>query len=312
MTLGTWKKWNPYINFSCFLQKNTEGNSMIKNRTVKLSVLFFVLFALLGCASLPRPDEMKSEVAGYQLPRLPEDGKAIVYVIFEESWYKGIRFDVFIDDKEPESAAGYNMGGQYIFFNLTPGEHKILSKAENWAEINVSAKAGDVIFIRQEPYTGFLNARNKLSTLQEYEGKYYVKTLNPGTIVKGDLQNAPAVPIQARAEENDRADTFTGIVTGGNYAKGVGFSNINVRIEVTSDNGNKDSFFVRSDSILVDAGGKQIDYLYAIQSKGKRVEIACFTITDATGGDPSRSDFAYEIGKKGVRILRFLDWKIKD
>ena len=60
---------------------------------------------------------------------------------------------MFIDNKEPESAMGYNIGGQYIYFNLAHGEHKILSKAENWAEINVSAKAGDVIFIRQEPYS---------------------------------------------------------------------------------------------------------------------------------------------------------------
>ena len=280
---------------------------MIKKWVVKFGLLFFASFIIFGCASLPNPDQMKAEVATYQLPKLPQDGKAIVYVVFQESWYKGIRFDVFLDNQEPESGIGYNMGGQYIYFDLTPGEHKILSKAENWAEMNVSVKAGDIIFIRQEPYTGILNAKNKLLTLEDYEGKYFVKTLSTGIIF--NQQNVPTVPAQARLEQTAQAGTFTGTITGGNFAKGVGFSNINVLLEVTSDNNSKDHFYVRSDSILVDACGKQIDYLYAIQSKGKKVEIEHFIITDATGGDPSRNDFAFEIGKKGVRLMRFLDWK---
>jgi hypothetical protein len=107
--------------------------------------------------------------------------------------------------------------------------------------------------------------------------------------------------------QNAKADTYTGIVTGGNFAKGVGFSNMNVKLEVTADNSDKTIFFVRSDSKVIDASGKQIDYLEAFRSKDKKVEIKYFIITDATGGDPSRSDFAYEIGQKGVRELRFLE-----
>ena len=107
--------------------------------------------------------------------------------------------------------------------------------------------------------------------------------------------------------QNAKADTFIGTVTGGNFAKGVGYSNMNVKLEVTADNSDKATFFVRSDSKVIDAGGKQIDYLEAARSKDKKVEIKYFTITDATGGDPSRSDFAYEIGQKGVRELRFLE-----
>jgi hypothetical protein len=287
------------------------GITMIRNRAVGSGVLFFVSLVLLGCATLPQPEEMKAQVAAYQLPKLPEDGKAVLYVVFQEPWYSKIRFDVFLDNKEPASQIGYNMGGQYIYFDLTPGEHTILSKAENWAEIAVSVKAGDIVFIRQAPYTGFLNARNKLLTLEDYEGKYHVKTLATGTIINAAQGNLPPAPAQAQAqpEQNAMGNTITGTVTGGNFAKGVGFSNINVRIEVTSDNGVKESFFVRSDSILIDASGKQVDYLSAIQSKGEKVEIEHFIITDATGGDPSRSDFAFEIGKKGVRVMRFLEWK---
>jgi hypothetical protein len=120
-------------------------------------------------------------------------------------------------------------------------------------------------------------------------------------------QNSASMASTGIGTQNAKADTYTGTVTGGNFAKGVGFSNMNVKLEVTADNSDKAIFFVRSDSKVIDASGKQIDYLEAARSKDKKVEIKYFTITDATGGDPSRSDFAYEIGQKGVRELRFLE-----
>ena len=120
-------------------------------------------------------------------------------------------------------------------------------------------------------------------------------------------QNSASIASTGIGTQNEKADTYTGTVTGGNFAKGVGFSNMNIKLEVTADNSDKAIFFVRSDSKVFDASGKQIDYLEAARSKDKKVEIKYFTITDATGGDPSRSDFAYEIGQKGVRVLRFLE-----
>ena len=81
---------------------------------------------------------------------------------------------------------GFTRSSQYIYFNLKPGEHKIYSKAENWAETSVSAKAGDIIFIQQEPTMGILMARNNLFMLKDYEGKYHVKTLTAGTILKAE------------------------------------------------------------------------------------------------------------------------------
>jgi hypothetical protein len=173
---------------------------MIKNWVLKLGIIFFVLLMFLGCASVPRPDEMKTQVATYQLPRLPDEGKAIVYVVNPSSFAKhaskqGYMFKVFLDNNDPQSEVGSTLGQQYTYFNITPGEHKILSKAGNWAEINVSAKAGDIIFIRQEPYMGFTSLNIKLLNLQDYEGKYYVMTLTPGRIISHNQLNAPTAPI---------------------------------------------------------------------------------------------------------------------
>ncbi len=48
----------------------------------------------------------------------------------------------------------------------------------------LSAKAGDIIFIQQEPTIGIIMARNNLLRLEDYVGKYHVKMLKPGTMLK--------------------------------------------------------------------------------------------------------------------------------
>lgn len=153
-----------------------------------LAAVFFtaIFMALTGCASLPSTEQMKAEAAGYQLPKTPEPGKAIVYVVRPSGMGGLIRFNVFVDDQEANSEVGYTRSSQYIYFNLQPGSHKIYSKAENWAELQVNASAGDIIFIQQEPAMGIVMARNNIFKLEDYQGKYHVKTLTVGTILKAE------------------------------------------------------------------------------------------------------------------------------
>jgi len=96
-----------------------------------LLITFTALLLLSGCASLPTPSEMQEDIKGYQLPKLPTEGKAIVYVVRPSLLGGLVRFNVFVDDKEPNSEMGYTRNGQYIYFCLLPGDHQILSKAEN-------------------------------------------------------------------------------------------------------------------------------------------------------------------------------------
>lgn len=155
-----------------------------KSITTFLIACFILL--LTGCANLPSPDAMKAETANYQLPKLPDAGKAMVYVVRPSGLGGLIRFNVFVDDQEAASEMGYTRSSQYVYFAVQPGEHKIYSKAENWAETYVSAKAGDIIFIQQEPAMGIIMARNHLIKIEDYEGKYHVKTLTVGTIIKAE------------------------------------------------------------------------------------------------------------------------------
>jgi Protein of unknown function (DUF2846) len=144
------------------------------------------LLAMTGCASLPSPEIMKNEVATFKLPKLPDEGKAIVYMVRPSAMGGLVRFNVFLNDQEANSEMGFTRASQYIYFSVPPGDHKIYSKAENWGELQVSAKAGDIIFIEQELGMGIIMARNTLVKLDEVPGKYHVKTLQLGTILKTD------------------------------------------------------------------------------------------------------------------------------
>jgi hypothetical protein len=142
------------------------------------------LLIFTGCASLPSPEAMKTEVASFQLPKLPDAGKAMVYVVRPSGMGGLVRFNVFLNDQEANSEMGYTRAAQYIYFSVPPGNHKIYSKAENWAETSISANAGDVVFIEQELSVGVIMARNNLLKLDEVPGKYHVKKLALGTILK--------------------------------------------------------------------------------------------------------------------------------
>ena len=156
---------------------------------IRLGKIFLALAAtalFAGCATLPSPEQMKAEVATFQLPKLPAPDKAIVYVVRPSSLGGLVRFNVFLDDEQPASEMGFTRGSQYIHFNVTPGKHRLYSKAETAAEIEIDAKAGDIFFIQQEPSIGIIMARNNLMKLEELPGKYHVKTLTLGTVLKTD------------------------------------------------------------------------------------------------------------------------------
>jgi hypothetical protein len=157
-----------------------------RRRFFRTAALAAAIALLAGCATLPSPDTMKAEIAGFQLPKLPEPGKALVYVVRPSSVGGLIRFNVFLNDQEAPSEMGFTRGSQYIYFNVNPGDQKIFSKAENWAEAQFSVKAGDIVFVQQEAAMGIIMARNNLLRLEDVPGRYHVKTLQPGTILKSD------------------------------------------------------------------------------------------------------------------------------
>ena len=174
---------------------------------IRLFLLLACVALFQGCATLPSSEQMRAETAGFQLPKQPSPGKALVYVVRPSGIGGLVRFNVFVDSQADEAEVGYTRGGQYIYFGVDPGTRKISSKAENWAEWTIKVNAGDVIYLQQEPTIGIIMARNNVFPVEETQGKYYVKTLSLGTLIKPDgIISAPQAqllnPLSSKTSKN--------------------------------------------------------------------------------------------------------------
>ena len=174
---------------------------------IRLFLILVCTVFFYGCASLPSTEQMKAETAGFQLPRQPAPGKALVYVVRPSGLGGLVRFNVFVDSQADEAEVGYTRASQYIYFGVDPGSRKISSKAENWAEWTIQAKAGEVIYLQQEVSVGIIMARNSIFPIEDTQGKYYVKTLSVGTLIKPDgivsaQQSQITTPISSSTTKN--------------------------------------------------------------------------------------------------------------
>lgn len=153
------------------------------NTKIGFSFLAFLVLILQGCANLPSTEVMRAETANFQLPKQPSPGKSIVYVVRPSNIGALVRFNIHVDSKDDAAEVGYTRGGQYIYFSLPAGSHKIYSNAENWAEMTLNTKTGEIIYLQQEPAFGIIMARNNIFRIEETQGKYYVKTLSLGELI---------------------------------------------------------------------------------------------------------------------------------
>ena len=67
----------------------------------------------------------------------------------------------------------------YLCWERAAGQVNITSKAENKAELSINAEPGKVYYVQQHVRMGFLYARNKLTLLNEAEGKDMVSKCSP-------------------------------------------------------------------------------------------------------------------------------------
>jgi hypothetical protein len=129
--------------------------------------------------------EMRADIKGYEFPyKLPyeKQDRAMIFIARPSVFGSYGKFNVFLDNKKKESEIGYTKNNQYIFFTVSKGVHKIYSNAENWAEIEINAKSGDMIFIKQNALNGMFMSRNSLEIISDIEGKFYVKNFRIGKL----------------------------------------------------------------------------------------------------------------------------------
>lgn len=155
-------------------------------RKLILSLLLFI--TIPSCISIPSSEIMQDQTKNFELPKKNDGQNVLVYVVRPSRFGAMIKFNVFVDHKDDASKVGYTTGKKYIYFFVKPGPHKIFSTAENTAEIGINGSAGETIFMRQDPSTGFIWARNNLEIIDEIEAKYHIKDIKEGVILQEKFQ----------------------------------------------------------------------------------------------------------------------------
>ncbi|MCI5058576.1 MAG: DUF2846 domain-containing protein, partial [Flavobacteriales bacterium] len=116
-----------------------------------------MIMATVGMANPPQSDE-----------------PATLYIVRPAQVAVAIKFKVQIDG----SYAGFTRGRKYIKKTLSPGTHKIQSKAENMAEYDLKVEPGKTYYIKQQVTLG-VTARNELVLLDETNGKAALEKCKP-------------------------------------------------------------------------------------------------------------------------------------
>lgn len=130
----------------------------------KILALAVIASALTGCASVPMGDQQQD--AALKTFSVPAD-KAGIYIYRNESMGAAVKMDVQIDGQ----AIGQTAANTYLYKEVTPGKHQIVSKAENTDTLEIDAKPGTLHYIWQEVKMGLMYARTKLHLVGEDQGK---------------------------------------------------------------------------------------------------------------------------------------------
>lgn len=137
----------------------------------KLFAAAVIALALTGCASVPMGDA-EQDAALKTFAIAPE--KAGIYIYRNESFGSAIKLTVEMDGR----VIGETAAKTYLYKEVTPGKHTLVSHAENTNTLEVDVKSGTLAYVWQEIKLGLLSARSKLHLMSEEEGKKGVLETN--------------------------------------------------------------------------------------------------------------------------------------
>lgn len=133
------------------------------------SISSLILVSLLAVISISCSSSRKVATNGgvdyYNLQ--PEQGKAVVYILRPSTLGFAIPMNIECDGK----VVGTNLGKNFIYFMADPGEHTVISYAENNDELKLNIEAGKVYYVLQKVKMGVLMARCKLELMDVSAGK---------------------------------------------------------------------------------------------------------------------------------------------
>ncbi|MBI3581073.1 MAG: DUF2846 domain-containing protein [Nitrospinae bacterium] len=123
---------------------------------------------LTGCASVTLAN-IEKDARSKTFSVKPD--MANIYVFRNEILGGAVSIGVELDGKPKGKTAAKT----YFAFEVEPGKHHLISKAENDSVLDVEAVAGKNYFVWQEVKMGILYARNKLQLVDEQTGMEGVK-----------------------------------------------------------------------------------------------------------------------------------------
>jgi hypothetical protein len=125
-------------------------------KSIVACALFSLAAGLAGCGVAPLASP-KADTLAKQL--LPAEGKAVIYLFRNSPPSAGWTIPVTLDGKE----MGVTGGQTYFRWEVSPGEHMIISKTHAWSGLMVNAEAGRMYYVWQDIGIGFFVPTSRLS-----------------------------------------------------------------------------------------------------------------------------------------------------
>jgi hypothetical protein len=144
-----------------------------------INCLFLLLcYTILpGCASVPMGDTTQD--ASLKKFESKSD-KAVLYVYRNETFGAAIKMTVLLDGK----LLGDTAAKTYLYSEIAPGNHQLISKTENDSILNFNADAGKIYYVWQEVKMGLFSARSNLQLVDEKTGQAGVLESNLAVMPK--------------------------------------------------------------------------------------------------------------------------------
>ena len=138
----------------------------------KLLITAVISLTLVGCASTVPMATPEKNAQAKQFVAKPD--VAGVYIYRNENFGKAVKLPLEIDGK----TIGQTGHKTYFYTEVSPGPHKVTTRAENTAELTLNAIAGKLYFIWQEVKMGMWAAKAELHLVDEATGQKGVNETN--------------------------------------------------------------------------------------------------------------------------------------
>ncbi|MBX9905747.1 MAG: DUF2846 domain-containing protein [Burkholderiales bacterium] len=124
----------------------------------------FCILVMSGCASVQMGD---TQVDARLKTFTPLKDKAALYVYRNETFGAALKMTVLLDGK----ILGDTASKTYLYAELEPGKHRLISKTENDSVLDFEAIAGKIYYVWQEVKMGLWQARSQLQMMDDKTGQ---------------------------------------------------------------------------------------------------------------------------------------------